>query len=70
MRPASSATGAECPWWTNSLAARWTRFIAATATMLSLPAVAMDAARSSVQVRHSQRDFCQSIVLMGQVKVP
>lgn len=52
-RPASSATGAECPWWTNSSAARWTRSIAAIATTPNLPAVAMDAARSSVLVRNT-----------------
>lgn len=50
MKPASSAIGAECLWWTNSLVARWTRSIAATATTPNLPAVAMDVARSSVLV--------------------
>lgn len=52
MRPASSATGAECPWWTNSSVARWTRSTAATATTPNSPAVAMDAAKSSVLVRN------------------
>lgn len=55
-RPASSATGAECPWWTNSSAARRTRFTAATATIPNSLAAAMDAARSSVLVR-KQCDF-------------
>lgn len=50
MKPASSAIGAECPWWTNSLVASWTRSIAATATTPNSPAVAMDVARSSVPV--------------------
>lgn len=50
-RPASSATNAGCPWWTNSSAARWTRFTAATATMPNSLAAAMDAAKSSVLVR-------------------
>lgn len=52
MRPASSATGAECPWWTNSSVARWTRSTAAIATTPNSLAVAMDAARSSVPVRN------------------
>jgi len=52
MRPASSATGAECPWWTNSSVVRWTRFTAATATTPNSPVVVMDAARSSVLVRN------------------
>lgn len=52
MRLASSATGAECPWWTNSSVARWTRSTAAIATTPNSLAVAMDAARSSVLVRN------------------
>jgi len=52
MRPASSAIGAECPWWINNSEARWTRFTAVTATTPNLPAVAMDVARSSALVRN------------------
>lgn len=53
-RLASFATGAEYPWWTNNLEARWIKFTVATVTTLSLLAVAMDAVKSSVLVRYFQ----------------
>ena len=50
MRPVSCAASAVCHSWTNSSGRRQTRSTVATATMPSLPPVAMAAARSSEPV--------------------